>query len=68
MQFLSSKRIELARIHLAYARAEIIGYEKSSEIVARVLRHLQDADALLASSRANSRPAAHEPTEPTAQG
>jgi hypothetical protein len=67
LKSLSWKRIELARIHLAYARAEIVGYEKSSEIIERALRHLQDADLLLASSGFGSRPAAHEALDPKGQ-
>ncbi len=54
------KEIELARINLAYVRAEILGSREASEDLKRILRHIEEADTWLkaAAPEFDHRPAA----------
>lgn len=47
MSFIASKLAELARINLAFVRAEIVEFGEQSKEIERALRHLAEADNLL---------------------
>ena len=68
MRTLSFERIELARINLAYAQAEIIYYGDGSDFIERVLRHVQRADSELGAISGTPLATACEPTNPEEQG
>jgi hypothetical protein len=54
MRSITSKPVELARINLAYAMAEIPVYGDGSQFIKRVLHHIKEADAWLASAPLNA--------------
>lgn len=62
-----SEQIELARINLAYAKAEIIHYGDGSDLMERVLYHVQQADSGLASIRCDPFATPCKPTDPEEQ-
>jgi hypothetical protein len=63
-----SEQIELARINLAYAKAEIFHYGDGSDLMERLLHHVQEADLGLASISCDTFATACKPTDPEEQG